>query len=183
MTQKVTTFLPENSIYFLTVPNNMTHLFQPLNLTVNGFCKSFMNKKFAEWFSQQFDKQLTLSKKVEETEIKFNLTEMKIHAKWVTEFHNHMSTEDGSKVIINGFKRSGIFNAVIDGSLAVPAIDPLQDITPMSSTNEIVYQIVYPIEENFINLCVASDDDEVSDWGGESDDFDGNGFNFLVNDE
>ena len=124
MTQQLTTPLRENNIYFVIVPNNMTHLFQPLDLTVNGFCKSFMKRKFAEWFAQQFDHQLTLCKKVEEIEIKFNLTETKpIHVKWITEFYNHMSTEDGSKVIINGFKRSGIFNAITDVSSALPAID------------------------------------------------------------
>ena len=55
MTQEVTNLLRENNIYFVTVPNNMTHLFQPLDLTVNGFCKSSMKIKFAEWFAQQFD--------------------------------------------------------------------------------------------------------------------------------
>ena len=29
----------QNNIYFVTVPNNMTHQFQPLDLTVNGHCK------------------------------------------------------------------------------------------------------------------------------------------------
>ena len=77
MTQEVTTLLHENNILFVTVPNNMTDLFQPLDLTVNGHCKSFMIKRFAEWFAQQFDKQLTLREKVEEIEMKFHLTEIK----------------------------------------------------------------------------------------------------------
>ena len=140
MTQEATTLQHENNIYFVTVRNNMTHLFQPLDLTVNGFCKSFIKRKFAAWFTQQFDHQLTLGKKVEEIEIKFTLTEMKpIHAKWMTEFYTHMSTEDGSKVIINGFKRSGIFNTITDGFSALPVIDPFQDIAPMSTTDYVVY--------------------------------------------
>ena len=184
MTQEVTTLLRENNIYFVTVPNNTTHLSQPLDLTVNGFCKSFMKRKIAEWFAQQFDHQLTLGKKVEEIEIKFNLTEMRlIHTKWITEFYNHMSSEDGSKVIINGFKGSGIFNAITDGSSALPAIDPFQDIAPMLTTDDVVSQVVYPIEENFVNLCVASDEDGDSDWGGENEDFERNAFEFFVNRE
>ena len=106
MTSEVTNLL-RNNIFFVTVPNNMTHLFRPLDLTVNGYCKSFMKKKFAEWFVQQFDKQLTLGKRVEDTEMKFHLNEIKpIHTNWLTQFYNHMSTEDGSKVVINGWKRS-----------------------------------------------------------------------------
>ena len=52
MTSEVTNLLRNNNIFFVTVPNNMTYLFQPLNLPVNGYCKSFMKKKFAEWFVQ-----------------------------------------------------------------------------------------------------------------------------------
>ena len=112
MTSEVTNLL-RNNIFFVTVPNNMTHLFQPLDLTVNGCCKSFMKNKFAEWFAQQFDKQPTLGKRVEGIEIKFHLAEIKlIHANWITQFYNHMLTEDGSKVVINGWKRSGIVDAV-----------------------------------------------------------------------
>ena len=48
MTSEVTNLLRNNNVFFVTVPNNMTHLFQRLNLTVNGYCKSFMKKKFAE---------------------------------------------------------------------------------------------------------------------------------------
>ena len=186
MTQEVTTLLHENNILFVTVPNNMTHLFQPLDLTVNGHCKPFMKKRFAEWFAQQFDKQLTLGKKVEEIEMKFHLTEIKpIHAKWVTEFYNHMSTEDGSKVSINGWKRSGIFDAVTDGSSALPSIDPFQEIAPLPSINDGDNEIVCPIEVtehfvNLVNLRLATDDDD-SDWG--NDEFDRNAFDFIVDDE
>ena len=58
MTSEVTTLLQENNIFFVTVLNNMTHLFQPLDLTMNGFCKSYLKRKFAQWFAQQFDRQL-----------------------------------------------------------------------------------------------------------------------------
>ena len=39
ITDEVTLHLLQNDIYFVTVPNNVTHLFQPLDLTVNGHCK------------------------------------------------------------------------------------------------------------------------------------------------
>ena len=96
-----------------------------------------------------------------------------------------MSTEDGSKVSINGWKRSGIFDAVTDGSSALPSIDPFQDIAPLPSTNDGDNEIVYSIEvtEDFVNLRLATDDDD-SDWGNEEDDeFDRNAFDFIVDDE
>ena len=64
--------------------------------------------------------------------MKFHLTEIKpIHANWITQFYNHMSIEDGSKVVINGWKRSGIVDAVTNGSAALPSIDPFQNIAPL----------------------------------------------------
>ena len=39
ITDDVTSHLLQSNVYFGTAPNNMTHLFQPLDLTVNGHCK------------------------------------------------------------------------------------------------------------------------------------------------
>lgn len=93
--------------------------------------------KFTEWFAQQFNKQLTLSKRVEKIEMKFHVTKIKtIYTKWVTQFYNHMSTEYSSKVNINGWRRFGIFKTTTNDSPALPSIDKFQDITPLSSTND-----------------------------------------------
>ena len=54
-------------------------------------------------------------------------------------------------------------------------------IAPMLTTDYFFNQVVYPIEENFVNLRVASDEDEDSDWGGENEDLDKNVFDFFVN--
>ena len=48
MTDKVIGFLFDNSLLHEKVPANMTHYFQPLDLTVNGAAKQFMKKKFVE---------------------------------------------------------------------------------------------------------------------------------------
>ena len=45
---KVTSHFLKNNIYFVIVPNNMTQLFQPLDLTVNGHCEKIMKNEFAK---------------------------------------------------------------------------------------------------------------------------------------
>ena len=91
-----------------------------------------LKTKFTEWFAQQLDKQLTLGKRVEDIEMKFHLTEIKlIQANWITQFYNHTSTEDDLKVVINGWKRSGIVDAVTNESAALPSIDPFRNIVPL----------------------------------------------------
>ena len=52
-TREVISKLDENKIVLVQVPANMTHIFQPLDLTVNGYCKRFIKKTFAEWYSKQ----------------------------------------------------------------------------------------------------------------------------------
>ena len=184
MTSEVITLLQENNIFFVTGPNNMTHLFQPLDLTVNGFCKSYLKRKFAQWFAQQFDRQLALFKKVEDIEMKFQLTEIKpIHANWISQFYNHMSTDEGSKVIINSWKKSGISDTVTGGSSSLPSLDPFQDIAPLPQSLE-VHETIIPanITDDFINLCLIDDDDD-SDWRYEEDEFERNAFDFIIDDE
>ena len=49
MTSEVLNLLSQNDILLVRVPPNMTHLYQPLGLTINGHFKSFMKKRFSEW--------------------------------------------------------------------------------------------------------------------------------------
>ena len=104
MTEEVVSMLRTNNIWLIKVPNNMTHLLQPLDLTANGHCKSFMKGMFAEWYRKQVKEALSHGKKVEDIEMKFYLTVIRpLHAKWLMEFYNHITSEKGSKIIINGW--------------------------------------------------------------------------------
>ena len=51
MTASVIDLLKSENILLVKVPNNMTHLFQPLDLTVNSWAKNYMKEKFAEWYA------------------------------------------------------------------------------------------------------------------------------------
>ena len=84
----------------------MTHLFQPLDLTVNGHCKKLMKNEFAKWYMQQVDNALQAGTKLEGINIEFHLSVIEqLHAKWLVEYYNHISSKAGTEVIVNGFKR------------------------------------------------------------------------------
>ena len=51
----------------------MTHVFQPLDLTVNGAAKDFLKAKFAEWFAKKINEGLQEGKGLEDIEVKFSL--------------------------------------------------------------------------------------------------------------
>ena len=55
MAAEVLHILRARTIYLCKVPANMTHLFQPFDLTVNNHCKVFMKNKFGEWFAKQVE--------------------------------------------------------------------------------------------------------------------------------
>ena len=59
----------------------MTHIFQPLDLTVNAAVKDFWKAKFTEWFVKKIDEGLQEGKELEDIEVKFGLTTPKpLHA-------------------------------------------------------------------------------------------------------
>ena len=101
ITDDVISLLRDNNIHYVLVPNNMTQLFQPLDLTVNKHCKSYLKRLFSEWCAQQIENQHSLGKKVEEIKIEFCLTTLKpLHAKWLGEYYHEITSENGSSVII-----------------------------------------------------------------------------------
>ena len=51
-----------------------------------------------------------------------------IHATWVVDFYNHMTTEKGRDVIESGWQAAGITDALIKGSKDLTSIDPFEHI-------------------------------------------------------
>ena len=116
--------------------------------------------------------------------MKFHLTEIKpIHAKWITQFNDYMSTEDGSKVIINGWKKSGISDAVTNGSSSLPSLDTFQTIAPLPLLDGEPSETFYPsnVSQDFVN--VREEDDDNSNWCDKDVDFERNTFDFIIDDE
>jgi len=174
ITDDVTSLLTENDIHFIFVPNNMTHLYQPLDLTVNKHSKTFLKKLFSEWYAQQIENQLALGKKVEEINIQFRLSTLKpLHAKWLMQYYNEITSEAGRSIIINGWKAAGISDALELGSSGLPSIDPFQDISPLSNTEDLVppptatNALTDDLRQNFVNDI---EEEESSDWEGEEED-------------
>ena len=107
-------------------------MFQPLDLTVNKHCKTFLKNLFSEWYSRQIENELSLGRKIEDVNIHFRLTTFKLlHAKWLVEFYNHITSETGAEIILNGWKATGIYDALNMGAAALPFPDPFQDISPL----------------------------------------------------
>ena len=110
----------------------MTHLFQPLDLTVNTVAKDFTNKKFSEWFSRHISIGLENGRELEDIKIDYCLSVLKsLYATWLISFYYCISSPEGKTFIASGWKKSGIFDAVEQGLSKLPVLDPFNDICPL----------------------------------------------------
>ena len=83
-----------------------------------------------------FKKQLDDGVNLQDIRVKLQLTTIKpIHAAWIVDFYNHMTTEKGRDTIESGWRAAGITDALIKGSEDLPSIDPFEHIDPMLDLN------------------------------------------------
>ena len=107
----------------------MTHIFQPLDLTVNDAAKDFLKAKFTEWFAKKIDAGLQEGKERKDIEVKFGLTILKpLHASWVCDLYDYLTSSRGEVITKNGWKRAGIIEAIGKGLSELPPLDPFQFI-------------------------------------------------------
>ena len=190
MTSEVLNLLRDNKILLTNVPPNMTKFYQPLDLTVNGYAKRFMARKFNHWYTEQVSAQLDKGVTIDEIDIKLRLSLLKpLHAGWMVDLYNHM-TGEAKKIIDSGWTSSGIKDAIRLGLNALPSIDPFNDIAPMMvepNENPVLHNpAICNLTPEFKSIGYSKDDDDDGDESDEEDvwgppDDDGNIFD-LVND-
>ena len=94
---------------------NMTRFYQPLDLPVNGYAKKFMSRKFNSWCTDQINLPLDKGDPIDKVDVKLRLSLMKpLHAEWITNFYNHMTTPESEKshrkwLVIFGCSRCNSF--------------------------------------------------------------------------
>lgn len=110
-TDGVKKIIEESNGKVVPVPANMTHIFQPLDLTVNRASKAFLRKLSQDWYSNEIQKQMEKGTRAHEIKVDVRISILKpLHAAWVTKFYDKMQNE--TDIILNGWKRSGITDAV-----------------------------------------------------------------------
>ena len=132
MTSDVKEVIEKHNFIVVNVPGNMTKYYQVLDLTVNKYAKAFTRKKFNEWYAKEIHRQLDAVISLKEVDVKLRLSVMKpVHAHWMVELYNHMTTGEGKKNIESGQRAAGIQDAVKLRLKNLPTVDPFSDIDPM----------------------------------------------------
>lgn len=169
-TDKILNVLKDNHLLVTKVPANMTHLFQPLDLTVNKAAKDYTRDKFSDWFTRQINTGLENGQELDDIEVDYRLSVLKpLHAKWLISFYNHMTTTKGQEVISNGWKKSGIYDAITLGSNKLPPLDPFADLCPLieafQPSETLSLTSLFPQELDLYRWRAADEtDDESSEW-------------------
>ena len=134
VTSDVLNLLRDNKIFLTNVPPNMTKFYQPLDLTVNGFAKRFMARKFNDWYTEQVSAQLDKGIAIDDIDIKLRLSLVKpLHASWLVDLYNHMTSGAAKDLIGSGWASSGIKDAINLGPNPLHSIDPIHDIATRCS--------------------------------------------------
>ena len=124
MTEKVKDRLATIDVVLVPEPANMTHIFQPLDLTVNGSAKKFMRSCFTEYYAAAVKEQLGSGKQLEEIEVGFRLSTVKpLHGRWLIALYNYLTASKGRDIILKGWKKAGVAG-LFDGTTVLPPEDP-----------------------------------------------------------
>ena len=134
--------------------------------------------------------QLDNGKQIE-VDVKLQLTSLKpLHAEWLVEHFNNMTTSQGKEIIMSGWKASGIIiEAIEKGSDRLRSLDPFNDLDPLlsESPNTEECSNISELDEDQV-LAFATRDEENESDNEEEDlyyppDSDGNIFDIFDNDE
>ena len=116
------------SLNIAIVPANVTHFFQPLNLTVNKEAKRFIKDKFTTWYSDEVKQQIESGGDCTDINVDLRLTVLKpLHTVWLVDLYNHLSSPVGVGHIAKGWEKAGI-SGLLDEQTNLPQEDPLTDI-------------------------------------------------------
>ena len=131
-----------------------------------------MKNKFSTWYGHQISKQLDEGVKIDSVDVELQLTILKpLHAQWVVDFYNEMTSSKGKNITESGWRAAGITGAICLGSKNLPPIDPFHEIDPLLDDNTTESQQLQAIcgltlEEKQIGYSPAINDEasDDSDW-------------------
>jgi hypothetical protein len=123
--------LEENQILIVKVPSGCTDELQPLDLSVNKSCKSYLRSKFSTWYASEVEKQLAIGIEAKNVKVDSRMQVIKeLSAQWLLGFYDYMASR--KEIVVNGFKEAGIL-AALEGQIETVPVendedDPFSDV-------------------------------------------------------
>ena len=131
MTPVALNMLKANNIFLTKVSVNMTKFHQPLDLTVNGYPKSFRKRIFTEWSASKICEALKSGKTPKEVDGKMKFSILKpLQAGWIIKLFDKMTSLRGNNVILKCWEKAGINNGIKIGTAGLSLLDPFDEFDP-----------------------------------------------------
>ena len=88
-----------------------------------------------------------------------------LHAKWLIEMYNHMTSSEGRDVCLKGWKVAGILDATEKGLDGLQNLDPFHDIDPLA-TSDLLEEVDGNESETERDMYISPfvDDNEKSEY-------------------
>ena len=128
-------------------------MFEPLDLTVNIYAKSFMKRMFAEWFASKICEGVESGKTPENVDVKMNLSILKpLQTAWIIKLYNKMTSLPGENVILKGWKKASVNGGIEMETAGLLSLDPFDGVDPIvGGRKEILdFDLMY-FDFDFIN--------------------------------
>ena len=133
-----------------------------------------------EFLPVQLIYALDEGKDIKDVEISLKLSIVKpLHAKWLIEMYNYMTSSEGRDVYLKGWKVASILDAAEKGLEELPNLDPFHDIDPLT-TSDLLEEVDGNESETERSMYISPSVDK-DDEDSEYEDEDGNIFD--VSDE
>ena len=121
--------IASNNIQLVKVTSNLTHIYQPLDFTVNSAAKQFMKRMFVGWYARKIVPKTNKDTDVEKIDVPMRLSVMDpLHASCFIGLYNYIASVAGCEVCMKGGENNGIYNVIVKGINALPSLDPFKDI-------------------------------------------------------
>ena len=89
--------------------------------------KSTIRNLYGSYYREQVTRQLDAGTQPHDVQVDLKISTLKpLHAKWIVDVYNRFLTEKGKNIIKNGFRRSGITEAM--SFISFPEQDPFKDL-------------------------------------------------------
>ena len=87
-----------------------------------------------------------------------------LHASWVVELYDYLSSAKGQEIIKNGWSAAGVTQAIEGRVSSLSSLDPFQDIDPMESDVSLEEHQQYLGEDRGYSTCfIAENSNEEND--------------------
>ena len=111
----------------------MTHIFQPLDLTVNGAAKVYKKKQITEWHNIG----IVQERYVESISIQLKMSALKsLQGKWTIDLFDYFTPEEGRGIISKGWKAAFIKEAIFSCTSGLEPLDPISLVDPKTDESD-----------------------------------------------